>query len=178
MWSDAPCSPAGYDTVSNNWLTASGNPKFANPDISDPTSTTLPDLTLQSSSPAIDGGTYLTQANGSGKSSTTLKVDDALYFQDGTWGSSLANMSADYIAIGTVSNTVQISSINYTTNTITLASAKTWADDAKIWLYKKSDGTVVLNGVAPDYGAAEFMSEMTSIPIPSPTDLKVKTPLE
>lgn len=35
----------------------------------------------------------------------------------------------------------------------------TWADDAPIWLYKKSDGTRVLYGSAPDYGAYEYNSE-------------------
>jgi hypothetical protein len=112
-------------------------------------------LTLQTTSGAIDQGTYLTQANGSGSNSTTLVVDDALFFQDGSWGSSLANTQADWIAIGTVDNTVQINSINYSTNTITLSSPKTWSDNANIWLYKDSDGTIVLYGSAPDIGAHE-----------------------
>lgn len=146
-------------------FSGSANPKFVDPDISDPTALTLhdgewtgkPNLSLQASSPAIDGGTYLTQANGAGSNSTTLIVDDARYFQDGTWGSSLATLNADYIAIGTVSNTVQISSINYGTNTITLASAMTWADNAPVWLYKKSDGEVVLYKTGPDMGAHEYI---------------------
>lgn len=162
------CDPANviinnYTDSSSNYLASktilgAADPLFVNPDITTPSSTTLPDLSLQVTpvqSPAIDGGTYLTQANGSGSSSTALIVDDASFFQDGTWGSALASLDADYIAIGTVTNTVQISSINYTTNTITLASAMTWADNANIWLYKKSDGTVVLLGDAPDYGAHE-----------------------
>jgi len=142
--------------LTNNWGTAAGDPVFINTNLTDPTSTTLPNLSLQSSSPAINGGTYLTLANGAGDNNATLHVDDALYFQDGTWGSSLSNIQADWIAIGTVTNVVQISSIDYETNTITLAEAKTWADDAPIWLYKKSDGEVVLYGSAPDYGAHEY----------------------
>ncbi|HUS99859.1 MAG TPA: hypothetical protein VMY59_06025, partial [Candidatus Thermoplasmatota archaeon] len=79
--------------ITNNWSDADGNPNFVNegsysspsmsdPDFSgcDPTSTTNPDLTLQSSSPCINQGTYLTQAYGSGSTSTTLIVDDAKYF--------------------------------------------------------------------------------------------------
>ena len=58
-------------------------------------------------------------------------------------------------AIGQVSNTVQISSINYSTNTITLSSPMTWANNTSVWLYKKSDGAVVLLGSAPDQGAYE-----------------------
>lgn len=144
------------NTVSNNWVKTNGDPLFANTNISDPMSTTLPDLSLKAGSGAINGGTYLTQANGAGTNSTTLIVDDALFFQDGSWGSSLSNIAADYIAIGTVGNTVQISSINYSTNTITLAAPMTWSDKAKIWLYKDSSGKIVLMGSAPDIGAYEF----------------------
>jgi hypothetical protein len=59
----------------------------------------------------------------------------------------------DVIAIGTIGNTVQISSINYSTNTITLATPMTWANGAPIWLYKNSSGQQVLYGTAPDLGA-------------------------
>ena len=124
--------------------------------MSDPNSITLPNLSLQSSSGAIDAGTYLTQANGAGSTSTTLVVDDALYFQDGTWGSSLSNIQADFIAIGLVGNTAQINSINYSTNVITLASPMTWSDNANIWLFKDSSGNIVLYSSAPDIGAHEF----------------------
>jgi hypothetical protein len=159
------------NTISNNWLTSDGDPKFINADMTDPTSqnlfasvhgytaTPIPDLTLQSSSPAVNKGTYLTQANGSGNNSTTLIVDDAMYFQDGSWGSDLARgvtFFPDWIAIGTVKNIVQISSIDYATNTITLSSPITWTDRAPLWLYKKSDGAVILNGSGPDLGANEF----------------------
>jgi len=70
-------------------------------------------------------------------------------------------MQADWIAIGSVTNVVQISSVTYGTynnpaGTITLASPVTWSTGAHIWLYKKSDGAVVLNGAAPDYGASEY----------------------
>lgn len=164
---------SSVNTVTNNWLTSDGNPLFVNPDMTDPTSqdlistahgytaTPIPNFALQGASPAIDGGTYLTQAVGAGVSSTTLVVDDAMYFQDGTWGSDLARgvtFFPDWIAIGTVGNTVRISAIDYATNTITLASSKSWANGAPIWLYKKSDGAVVLRGPAPDYGASESVT--------------------
>lgn len=150
------CSAEAWDTVSNNFTT---DPTFTDADLTDPTSTTKPDLTLQAASGAKDAGTYLTLANGAGSASTTLIVDDALYFQDGTWGSSLSNVQADWIKVGTV--TVQISSINYATNTITLASAISWADNAEIRLYKKSDGVQVLYGSETDAGAHEYAGETT-----------------
>lgn len=142
----------GANTISDNLAT---DPSFVNTSMTDKTSLTLPNLTLQAGSGAIDGATSLTLANGAGNNTVTLIVDDALYFQDGTWGASISDIQADWIAIGTVGNMVQISSIDYATNTVTLSSAKTWADDAPIWLYKKSDGERVLYGDAPDYGAHE-----------------------
>jgi hypothetical protein len=167
------CTGSQTDLVSGgaHGCSANGDPRFTNPDLSNPTSTTLPDLSLQSSSTAIDGGTWLTTATNAGSGSTSLTVSDAVYFQDGTWGSDLAKASAglggtfqaDWIAIGTVSNTVQISSITYGTynnpaGTVKLASPMTWSSGAHIWLYKKSDGTQVLYGSAPDYGASEYGS--------------------
>jgi hypothetical protein len=152
------------NTYTHNWLTATGNPGLAGTDTSDATSLVNPTLTLGGTSAALNGATYLTQANGAGSSSTTLVVDDALYFQDGTWGNTLSPVRADWIAIGTVDNVVAISSIDYTTNTITLASAMTWADNANIWLYKDSSGRRVLYSTAPDYGAYEYGTPTPAAP--------------
>jgi hypothetical protein len=162
-------SQTSTDGNGNIGCSASGNPSFNNPDITNPSSTTLPDLSEQTSSPTIDGGTYLTTATNAGNGSTTLTVADSLYLQDGTWGSSLAKASAglcgtmqpDWIAIGTITNVVPIAAVSYGTynspaGTITLASPMTWSNGAPIWLYSKSDGVRVLVGAAPDYGASEF----------------------
>ena len=152
-------SVGANSVVTNNWLTAHGNPKFVNPDVRDPMSLVLPNLALQPSSGAIDAGTFLTTALGTAAGSTVLVVRDALYFQDGTWGSDLARgvtLFPDWISIGSPGNAVPIRSINYATNTITLAAATSWADGAPIWLYKKSDGARVLMGTGPDLGASEF----------------------
>jgi hypothetical protein len=152
--------------ATNNWCTnpgsgctGSGDPDFVDTYVGDPTSLTRPDLSLQQSSGARDGGTYLTQANGARSSSTNLVVDDASYFQDG-WGSSLSDIQPDWIAIGAVSDVVQISSISG--NTITLSSPMTWSDNAPVWLYKDSTGRRVLYGSAPEYGAHEFVESSQS----------------
>jgi len=187
-----PCSKmSDCVAIEQNWCTRAaeccarnGDPKFNNPvKVGDAGwsslyyfSTSLPDLSLQPSSGAIDGGAYLTQARGGGSTSTNLIVDDALYFQDGSWGSALARgvtLFPDWIAIGTVTNTVQIAQggINYSTNTITLASPMTWTNGAPIWLFKKSDGTKVLYGSAPDYGAYEYLPSGDTIPPAAPTGL-------
>ena len=162
------------NVVSDNWLAAHGNPLFVNTSILDPMSATVPNLSLKDTSGAIDNGTSLTVANGAGASSTTLIVDDALYFQDGTRGSSLTAMQADWVAIGSVTNVVQISRIDYATNRITLVSAKSWSDGAPIWLYRDSDGTTILKGRAPDQGAHESgITSSTSAKPKAPTNVKV-----
>jgi hypothetical protein len=182
---DTPCTPKNWDIPTpdlrvGNWVTINGDPKFNNPDLSNPSAiATLPDISLQVGSGAINGGVALTTAVGAATGSTTLVVTDAMYFQDGTWGSDLVRgvtFFPDWIAIGTVGNTVQISSINYATNTITLASPMTWGNNANIWLYKKSDGAVVLAGAAPDFGASEYLGtgRTGTFPLP-PTNLQTTT---
>jgi hypothetical protein len=125
---------------------------------------TVPNLSLQSGSPAIGGGTYLTTVDtddsGSG---TTLEVVDSSYFQDGTWGSSLADLAADYICVGlTVAGAecVQISSIT-DSDTIELSSGISRSDNDYVWLQRKSDGEQVLYGDAPEYGAYEYQPTAT-----------------
>ena len=123
------------------------NPLFANY----PT-----DGTLQVGSPAIGAGVALTTAVGSGSGSTSLTVANAHWFQPG-WGPTGAAVNADWIRIGT-STTVQISSVDYTNNILTLASPQSWSNGASIYLYKDSGGTVVLTGSAPDVGAFPYSS--------------------
>ncbi len=148
------------NTVVSNWLTPNGDPLFVSPDLTQPSSLTLPDLQLRTNSPAIDSGTFLTQANGAGSNSVTLVVRDAQYFQDGTWGAAMAQgvtLFPDWIAVGRVTNVAQIRSIDYATNRVTLAAPLSWEDGAPIWLYRDSGGRQVLYGSAPDIGAHEFV---------------------
>jgi hypothetical protein len=143
------------NTIEGNWTTDSGNPLFADTDISNPFNLKSPDLSLKPRSPCIDRGIYLTTTKSFGDSSKKVIVLDALYFQDGTWGSSLAPLLADWIAVETISNIAQIASVDYKTNTITLTKPLSWRANAKVWLYKDSSGRFVLKGGAPDVGADE-----------------------
>lgn len=178
-------------TVSNNWCPdaisgcieayRSTDPLFVNTNITtmDDVHTStyefdLPNLTLSSGSLAINGGAALTTVHASDTGSgTDLYVTDSRYFQDGTWGSSLARLSsglggtfqADWICVGTVSNCVQISTVSYTAEgegdyegayKIVLTGVISRSDGNSIWLYKKSDGVRVLYGTAPDIGAHEY----------------------
>lgn len=175
------CSAESWDTVSNNYLNASGDPIFVNPILTSPTSqnlfttytgysaSPLPNLSLGSSSGAIDGGTYLTTVHaddiGSG---TSLILTDAMYFQAGSAasttpvGSSLSIVAGDVILVGTTvaeADEATITDINYATNIVTISSGITRTDGEYVWLKKKSDGTQVLYNTAPDYGAYEYNSE-------------------
>lgn len=137
---------------------SSGNLGNKNPLFSDPAPGTSLDFSISEGSPAIDKGRHLTLANGSGSSSTSLTVDDPIMFQDG-W----AGVDPDCIAVGTVTNTACIvrNSINYDTGAMTLDTSLSWSDNANVWLYKKSDGAIVLIGSAPDIGAYEYDSGTT-----------------
>jgi hypothetical protein len=116
------------------------------------------DFRLAAGSTAIGAGTYLTTvATGDSGSGTSLVVNDASFFQN---GSGIVN--ADWIRVG-VSTTVQISSINYATNTITLASGISRSASDPVYLYKDSTGRTVLVGSAPNIGAT-----FASAPVPAP----------
>jgi hypothetical protein len=176
LWNgDGSADPTTYYDVRNNWcstakswcsLTNYGNPSFTDTTLTPGSIATLPNL-IPGNASVHDGGTYLTTVS-TVNSQTSIVVADALYFQDGTWGSDLArgalgNFYPDQIAIGTVGNIATISAINYSTNTITLASAPAstivnTSGQNHVWLYKKSDGTQVLYGTAPDYGAYEYVT--------------------
>ena len=131
------------------------NPGFLNADLSDKASLTLPDLRLRPGSRAIDSGAPLTIAVGLGSSSKKLIVKDARLFQDGTWGSDLSLMQADWIAVGTVDNVAQIKTVDLRSNTIDLAEPVSWGAKAPVWLFRDSKGLRVLYGAAPDRGAHE-----------------------
>lgn len=172
----------GYDGVSSgNQIFANefngdvlGNPLFVNASTTPPadkTDSTLPNLDLQAGSPAINaGGALTTVATADTGSGTSLVLADARYFQDGTYAPA-GTVSADWIAVGTVSNVVQISSINYSTNTITLANSISRNGNDPVWLFKKSDGVQVLYGSAPDAGAYEF--QQTDGPPSAPRNLRI-----
>jgi len=163
--------------VANNWDgNTLGNPLFvsASTTLFDPYDATQPNLNLQSTSPAIDqGGALTTVAAADPGSGTSLVLADSLYFQDGSYAPP-GTVQADWIAVGTVGNIVQISSINHSTNTITLANSISRKSGDPVWLYKKSDGVRVLYGSAPDAGANEYSGTVSSVRPSPPANLQVK----
>jgi hypothetical protein len=147
--------------------TQTGDPKFVDTTLTSTTSLSLPNLNVQSGSNAVGNGTALTTAVGAGTNHSVLTVADAGYFQDGTAGSDLTRiygtMVPDKIAIGTVSNIVEIEAVDIANNRIFLKHAMTWDDNANIWLYSKSDGMRVLN-TAQDIGSHPYQIPVTYAP--------------
>lgn len=138
---------AGGCIFTGRITTDNGNILNRDPLLINPTS----NFHLQNPSPARGAGTYLTTVSATDTGSgTSLVVNDAGFFQD---GSGIAG--ADWIRVGTT-NTVQISSINYTTNTITLVNGINRSVNDPVYLYKDSNGKVVLFNGTPDIGAYQY----------------------
>lgn len=158
-WCTGSCSSVWGNAEGVPFANNPGN-KNANPMFADYISAGNPrnDYHLQAGSPAIAAGTYLTTVgSGDSGSGTSLVVSDASYFQDG-YGLSNANsaVNGDCIAVGTVSNHVCVTAVNYATNTLTLASSVSRSAGQGVYLYSKSDGVQVLTGGAPDMGAYPY----------------------
>lgn len=126
------------------------------------------DFHLQSTSPAIGAGGPLTSVaiadTGSG---TSLVVADAHFFQPG-W----AGTQADWIKVG--ASTAQIASINYATNTVTLANSIARSVGDPVYLYKDSSGGAVLTGTNPDIGAYPYAATTGNGAPPTKVKIKIK----
>ena len=111
------------------------------------------DFTLQSTSPMIDAGTWLTTITSStANSQISLKVADASYFYDG-WG--IPDEVGDTIKTENGQETV-IQSINYTTKTLTVSPA--------IDIVNGEGLALNYSGSAPDIGAHEYGSGIITSP--------------
>lgn len=91
------------------------------------------DYHLQTGSPLKAAGAPIVLAVGSGASSTSLTVSNAQRLCDG-WGL----VEADWIKIGSGAY-VQISSINYSTNVVTLSAARTWSTGDGVYVKGSED---------------------------------------
>lgn len=158
VWGNTPAVPFLSDTGNK-----SADPKFVTYAGFGSTSN---DYHLQAGSPAIAAGINLTTvAAGDSGSGTALVVNDASYFQDG-FGLTNANstVNGDCIAVNTASNHVCVTAVNYSTNTLTLASGITRSSGQPVYLYSKSDGVQVLTSSAPNIGAYGLSSAQANSP--------------
>jgi hypothetical protein len=113
------------------------------------------DFTLDTTSPCIDTGDWLTYTNGGG-TGTVVTLDNAHYFYDG-----YGLTDGDFVTIGTDEN-LKIIEVNYLTNQITVDRSFTWADNDLVGF--------AYNDAAPDIGAYEFLSS-TPNPLPKITQI-------
>ncbi len=118
------------------------------------------DFHLQSNSPSIDAGQFLTTTTGGG-SGTTVSVKDPLYFSDG-----FGVVQGDLVQIGS-NNPVRIVAIDYTAKTIQVNESIAWAVGNGV--------SYPYTGSAPDMGVYEQGGVITSdITSPAtPTGLRV-----
>ena len=147
-----------YSTEATYAALHSKDPLFANYPTDD---------SLSPSSPAIGAGVALTTASGAGSASTSLTMVNAHAFQPG-W----AGTQADWIRIGS-STVVQISTINYTTNVVTLASPVSWNNGDPIYLYKDSNGNIKLPNASPNVGAYQGGTPPPPPPPPIPNPVVI-----
>lgn len=143
---------APYSAESTYSALHSQNPLFANYPTDD---------SIQAGSPAHGAGVALTTVT-SGCNSTTLTLADSHFFQPGWSGT-----QADWIRVG-ASTTGQISSINYSTNVVTMTGSLACTNGDSVWLYKDSNGNVKINGSANDVGAYQLAQTTVATPSFSP----------
>lgn len=99
-------------------------------------------LRLQTGSPMIDAGGWLTTTTGAG-SGTQISVQDARYFMDG-WGI----IEGDLIQLEGDTQTARITNVTYDNNTITVDTSLTWTNGQGV--------SLVYKGSKPDIGAYEY----------------------
>ncbi len=119
------------------------------------------DFRLQAGSPMIDAGRFLARTVGSGTNSQTMVIDSAGYFMDGF---GIDGVSGDTIQLEGQTQRAVITSIDYTTNSLTLDGPLSWTDGQQIGL--------PYEGTAPDIGAFEFPGS-TSIQMDKRSDFRI-----
>ncbi|NIP40241.1 MAG: hypothetical protein GTN39_01825 [Candidatus Aenigmarchaeota archaeon] len=123
-------------TLANNHFTSNGNPRFVDQ--------ANYDFRLQSDSPCIDAGAFLTTTRSAG-SGSNIPVQDASYFMDG-----FGIVEGDLIQFQGQTTTARITNVNYDTNTITVNTPLTWTSGQGV--------SLSYSGSAPDIGVYEFLS--------------------
>jgi len=138
---DSYADPADHNLTHNHW-NSSGDPKFENP--------ATGDFRIQTDSPCINAGIWLTQTNGSGSSSTTMIVDDAKFFTDG-----FGIQDGDVIKLESQTKTVKTINVDYDNNIITVDSPLTW--------YSGQGVSLAYFNYAPDIGAYEYQGSVSPL---------------
>jgi hypothetical protein len=142
-------------TAESTWPSnMSGNNDSPTINFVDAAARTRAGFALDTGSTGIGASNAQTTAVGAGTGSTSLTVVDANYFfaakaydmdpADNHWG--VEAPTSDYIKIGSGSP-VLIDNINYSTNVITLAAARTWSNGDDVFMVDSTDGTTVFSDI-------------------------------
>jgi hypothetical protein len=129
-------------TIENNWE-QSGNPLFVDSTAPGSKIVDKPDFHLKAASPCIDKGKFLTAITSPTGSGTSFQVQDARYFMDG-WNI----IEPDEIQLEGQKQRTRITAVNYTDNTISVASGISWTAGQGVGL--------AYEGISPDQGAFEY----------------------
>jgi len=137
-----------YDGIDHNLATWNANDEVYNDVRDDPefADAVGSDFTLNTNSPCIDAGDWLTTTDGGG-SGNIITVHEANYFSPGL---STLSVSGDNIFVGDDTN-LEITAVDYNAETITVNRSITWADGEAVSLSS-------YYGSAPDIGAYEYPS--------------------
>jgi hypothetical protein len=119
------------------------------------------DFHLQSASPMIDAGTFLTRTAGAG-SGTSLVVTDASYFMDGF---GIPGEVGDMVQLQGQSQAARVVRVDYATNTLTLDRSLSWAAGVGVGL--------PYGGTAPDLGMYESGGGVIITPPRAPTNVRI-----
>jgi len=133
------------------------NPQFVNAPAGD--------FRLQSGSPLIDAGDFLTKTVEAKTDSTSMRVQDASYFFDG-YG--IAGEQGDLVQLQGGTVTVRVVAVDYGTNTLTLDHPLSWTAGQGV--------TLQFGGNGPDIGAFETNLSTTIAPPAAPTNLRATAP--
>jgi hypothetical protein len=105
---------------------------------------------LRAGSPGVDQGAFLTTTTGSGNSAT-LPVKDASFFIDG-----FGIIAGDKVKLQGTAQAVQVTQVNYTANTLTLAQSVQFSAGQGVALDYQ--------GSAPDIGASDMAGGVVPLP--------------
>jgi len=158
-WDSYPSTLVNAQTFVGNWEEAA-DPKFidASATLGNEFDFSRPNLRLQSASPCIDAGMFLTMVTSAAGSGRSFTVGDSLYFTDG-WGV----VPGDEVQLEGTSQRARITSINQTTKTIGVDADLNW---------KQNQGlSLAYSGSKPDIGA--FEEATVQSPPSAPTNLRI-----
>jgi hypothetical protein len=151
-------SSSANQIIANN-LQETADPLFVNDKATlDPLHPETLNFHLNSGSPAINAGGFLTSVTAGG-SGTVIPVADAAYFTNG-----FGLMSGDQIQLQGQTTRVRIVSVDYTKNTLTLDASLTWQQGQGL--------SLAFEGSAPDQGVYEFAAGQTAT-IEPPNNLRI-----